>query len=149
MAQHKKKYSRQKSMKKQNAARSGRDPIPLPRVYTRISRLWRHKSHAYAHRSMRRRCKHIFRVCLRQCAKGLLQIKSLSATNRIVIFTSQKNNRYFCTTVQTHRRPFSKYILPRFSRDLWYTRWLHAHTFWNDGHLVDAATETAADSTST
>ena len=35
-----------------------------------------------AHRSMRRRCKHIFRVCLRQCAKGSLQMENLSATNR-------------------------------------------------------------------
>ena len=55
---------------------------PLSRVYTRLYRLWRYKSSTIARRSMRRRCKHIFRVCLRQCAKSSLQIQSLSATNR-------------------------------------------------------------------
>ena len=43
---------------------------PLSRVYTRISRLWRHKSIGEVRCSARRRCKHIFRIRLRQCAKG-------------------------------------------------------------------------------
>ena len=42
----------------------------LSRVYTRISRLWRYKPVGKARRSMRRRCKHVKRVCLRQFAKG-------------------------------------------------------------------------------
>ena len=53
-----------------NKMRRDQAGTSLSRVYTRISRLWRHKPVGKARRSMRRRCNHVKRVCLRQCAKG-------------------------------------------------------------------------------
>ena len=125
-------------------------------VYTRLSRLWRHKSSTIARRSMRRRCKHILRVCLRQCAQGSFLIQSLSATNRYL--TSLTNSlmsaeitrhRTGTCTLYTQRRPFAKYLLSCFLVDFWYTRWSHAHNFCDDGLQLTDTTETAADSTST
>ena len=107
---------------------------PLPRVYTRISRLWRHNHLpspalrcdeganifcGYVYGSVRKvRCR--FRACPR----------------RIVIFTSLINSpmlaeitrhRTGTCALYTHRRPFGKYNLSCFLADFWYTWWSHAH----------------------
>ena len=129
----------------------------LPCVYTRLSRLWRHKSSTISRRSMRRRCKHIFQVCLRQCAKGSLQIQSLSATNcyltsvtnSLVLAEITRLRTGTCCALYTQRRPFAKYLLSYFLADFWYTRWSHAHNFCDDGLQLTDTTETAADSTFT
>ena len=50
----------------------------------------RQEVRGYARRSMRRRCTHIFRLCLRQCAKGSSWIGA--CPRRIVIFESLTND---------------------------------------------------------
>ena len=69
----------------------------------------------YARRAMRRRCKHILRVCLRQCAKGSSQIKSLSATNRYLhLYRLKLLDRELWHWCTTHTVLFPKDILSRF-----------------------------------
>ena len=130
---------------------------PLPRVYTRIFRFWRHRSCVYARRSMRRRCKHIFRVCLRQCAKGSLQIESLSATNRY-LHLAKNNHSCWLKLLDTelvlgslHRQTsFVLFLVSFFKRFLGNTMVTRTHIlWWRTCCAYSTSTETAADSTST
>ena len=134
----KKKYPRQKSMHKQNAARSGRDLI-VSCIHENIPNFGDTKLlvkpvvlcdagvnmfNVYVYGSVQK-VRSRWRACPR----------------RIVIITSLKNNHMLDeqldttgSVLQTDRRHFSKDLLPIFfKRFLVHSRWLHAHAFCDDG----------------
>ena len=70
-----------------------------------------------ARRAMRQRCTHIFRVCLRQCAKGPSWIRA--CPRRIVIFESLKNRHMLAEITQHRTGTGVVHTQTSFSEDLW------------------------------
>ena len=134
MPQYQKKYPRQKSMHKRNAARSGRDLI-VSCIYENIptfgdtNKLVKPVLPCDASVNM-------FNVYVRGSVQKV-RSRWRACPRRIVIITSLKNNHMLdeqldttgsSCVLQTDRRHFSKGLLPIFSRDFWYTVDGYTHT---------------------